>query len=106
MRCLLLDCRADRGKGAYTMSNERAVKRYLPFSEGPRSCAGMSLAKINLTATLATLLGNFTFQLAEEVSMPAPLSCFLFSLPLLCSWDGQMFSLEQLYMPCRQVSFC
>jgi cytochrome P450 len=32
---------------------KRAVKRYLPFSEGPRSCAGMSLAKVNMTATLA-----------------------------------------------------
>jgi cytochrome P450 len=46
---------------------KRAVKRYLPFSEGPRSCAGMSLAKVNMTATLASLLGNFTFQLADEV---------------------------------------
>jgi cytochrome P450 len=47
---------------------KRAVKRYLPFSEGPRSCAGMSLAKVNMTATLASLLGNFSFQLADEVT--------------------------------------
>lgn len=46
----------------------KAAKRYLPFSEGARSCAGMSLAKVNLTACLATLLGHFKFRLAEEVS--------------------------------------
>lgn len=46
----------------------KVVKRYMPFSEGTRSCPGMSLAKVNLTACLATLLGHFSFRLADEVS--------------------------------------
>jgi cytochrome P450 len=53
----------------FVRDGKRVVKRYLPFSEGPRSCAGMSLAKANLTATLASLLGNFTFRVADEVSL-------------------------------------
>eukprot|EP00884_Botryococcus_braunii_P016342 jgi/Botrbrau1/3391/Bobra.0337s0032.1 len=48
----------------------RPVKRFIPFAEGARSCAGMSLAKINVAATLATLLGNFTFTLADEMGGP------------------------------------
>jgi hypothetical protein len=52
---------------------KRAAKRYLPFSEGPRSCAGSSLAKVNMTATLASLLGNFSFRLADEVLLPTSL---------------------------------
>lgn len=35
--------------------------------EGPRSCAGLALANMNLTATLALLYGHFTFRLADEV---------------------------------------
>ena len=43
------------------------AKRFLPFSDGLRSCVGQSLATTNLTATLATLLGRFRFSLADEV---------------------------------------
>lgn len=46
------------------------AKRFLPFMEGARSCAGQALAVMNLTATLAMMYGSFTFRLAEEVGMP------------------------------------
>eukprot|EP00884_Botryococcus_braunii_P016359 jgi/Botrbrau1/3406/Bobra.0337s0042.1 len=48
----------------------KQVKRYLPFSEGARSCAGMSLAKVNLAACLASLLSHFSFRLADEMGGP------------------------------------
>lgn len=49
---------------------ERAVKKYMPFSEGARNCVGMTLAKINMPAVLATLFSNFSFRLAPEVGLP------------------------------------
>ena len=42
-------------------------KRFVPFSQGPRDCVGQTLAKLNLTTTLAQLYGNFTFTLADQV---------------------------------------
>ena len=45
---------------------ERAL-RFLPFSSGPRDCIGQNLSKINYMATLAVLLGRFSFRLAPEV---------------------------------------
>ena len=45
----------------------RRPKRFLPFMEGPRSCAGQALANMNIPATLATLYGRFSFRLADEV---------------------------------------
>lgn len=46
---------------------EGRAKRFVPFMEGPRSCAGQALASMNLTATLALLYGRFSFRLADEV---------------------------------------
>jgi hypothetical protein len=46
--------------------------RFFPFSQGARDCIGQSLAKINYTATLAALLGRYSFKLAPEVSGTAP----------------------------------
>lgn len=43
-------------------------RRYLPFGDGMRSCVGQSLAKMNYTATLASLLCHFKFRLADRVS--------------------------------------
>ena len=48
-------------------SKEQAPLRWLPFGLGPRDCIGQSLARLNYTATLATLLGHFSFRLAPEV---------------------------------------
>eukprot|EP00884_Botryococcus_braunii_P001267 jgi/Botrbrau1/11140/Bobra.331_1s0009.2 len=45
-------------------------KKYMPFSDGPRNCVGMPLAKIAMTATLATVLAHFSFQLAPEMGGP------------------------------------
>lgn len=55
-------------------STDGKARRFLPFMEGPRSCAGQALAVMNLTATLAALYGNFTFKLADEVSA-SPKTC-------------------------------
>jgi fatty acid synthase len=42
--------------------------RFFPFSQGARDCIGQSLAKINYTATLAALLGRYSFKIAPQVS--------------------------------------
>lgn len=42
-------------------------KRWYPFSDGPRSCVGQSLAYMNLVGTLAALLARFHFRLADQV---------------------------------------
>ena len=47
------------------------VKRFLPFLSGNRSCIGMSLAQINYTIAVATLLARFSFRLSEDVSSAA-----------------------------------
>lgn len=39
----------------------------LAFSAGPRDCIGQALAKIEMQAVLATLVGKFHFDLAPEV---------------------------------------
>ncbi|PRW50749.1 cytochrome P450 [Chlorella sorokiniana] len=44
--------------------------RFFPFSQGPRDCIGQSLARVNITATLATLLGRYRFHLAPEAEGP------------------------------------
>ncbi len=43
-------------------------KRWFPFSEGPRSCVGQTLANMNVTGTLATLLAHYHFRLADQVT--------------------------------------
>lgn len=42
-------------------------RRYMPFAEGPRSCVGKTLAQTTLPLTLAILLSNFSFKLADQV---------------------------------------
>ena len=43
------------------------VKRFIPFSIGPRDCIGQNLAKVNYQTTVPMLLSQFSFKLAEEV---------------------------------------
>ncbi|DBA75716.1 TPA: hypothetical protein ACH3X1_010136 [Trebouxia sp. C0004] len=45
-------------------------KRWFPFSEGPRSCVGQTLANMNVTGTLATMLAHYHFRLAEQMGGP------------------------------------
>ena len=59
------------------------AKRFLPFMEGARSCAGQALAVMNLTATLAIMYGSFTFRLADEVGCHSPLSATMVGITLL-----------------------
>ncbi|KAL0023129.1 hypothetical protein WJX77_004743 [Trebouxia sp. C0004] len=56
-------------KGQHTSSEgtQGKVSRFMPFSDGRRQCVGMAFAKMNYTAILALLLGNFSFQLAERM---------------------------------------
>lgn len=49
--------------------NEHRVKRFTPFSVGPRDCIGQNLAKINYQTTVPMLLANFKFKLSDEVSL-------------------------------------
>ncbi len=39
----------------------------MPFSEGPRSCVGQSLAKLEVMTVLSMLLANFRLRLAQEM---------------------------------------
>lgn len=68
---------AEDAKGVPEVAG-RKPQRFIPFSVGARDCVGQTLARLNLTTTLAQLYGSFTFKLAEEVSLGAP------SLPILC----------------------
>lgn len=56
--------------------SNRPVKRYIPFSEGARICAGRALADVYMTATLANLLSHFTFTLAERVRLDRDVASF------------------------------
>ena len=58
------------GKQSPASGTAEAVraKRFLPFSLGARDCVGQSLARMNFTATVAMLLSEFSFRLADEVS--------------------------------------
>ena len=49
----------------------RKPQRFIPFSMGARDCVGQTLARLNLTTTLAQLFGSFHFKLAEEVRLSA-----------------------------------
>lgn len=42
-------------------------KRYMPFAEGSRSCIGKNLANATLPLTMAILLSQFSFKLADRV---------------------------------------
>ena len=54
-----------------SMSNERrelAANSFKPFSLGPRSCAGRSMALLELSLTTAKLLWSMDFRRAEDGS--------------------------------------
>ncbi len=47
-------------------SQPARARRFFPFSLGRRDCVGQSLARMNYLATVATLLSEFRFRLADE----------------------------------------
>ena len=58
-------------QGESTVSNEwraLAIKSFKPFSLGPRSCAGRSMALLELSLTIAKLLWSLDFRRAEGAS--------------------------------------
>ena len=61
----------------------RKPQRFIPFSMGARDCVGQTLARLNLTTTLAQLFGSFHFKLAEEARLNA--SGLVAILPPLCT---------------------
>ncbi len=72
-------------------------KRWFPFSEGPRSCVGQTLANMNVTGTLATLLAHYHFRLADRVlavmwdlieSVAIRVACFTPDLLMTFYWCG------------------
>ena len=67
--CLLQEGVED-AKGAPEVGG-RKPQRFIPFSMGARDCVGQTLARLNLTTTLAQLFGSFDFSLAEEVRLNA-----------------------------------
>lgn len=60
---------AEDAKGVPEVAG-RKPQRFIPFSLGARDCVGQTLARLNLSTTLAQLYGSFTFQLAAEVRCP------------------------------------
>ncbi|KAL6749937.1 cytochrome P450 [Haematococcus lacustris] len=48
-------------------AGERSEVRFMPFSDGPRSCVGQTLGRIEVAAVLAALLGTFRVELAPEM---------------------------------------
>ena len=57
---------AEDAKGVPKVGN-RQPQRFVPFTQGARDCVGQTLARLNLSTTLAQLFGSFSFRLAEEV---------------------------------------
>ncbi|MEW5310019.1 MAG: hypothetical protein WDW38_001854 [Sanguina aurantia] len=55
------------GEGSQPPNSASRRISYMPFSEGPRSCVGQSLAKMEVLTVLAMLLSHFTVQLADEM---------------------------------------
>ncbi|KAG1667985.1 hypothetical protein FOA52_000629 [Chlamydomonas sp. UWO 241] len=54
------------GSGSHVPPSVADQISFMPFSEGPRNCVGQSLAKLEVLAVLAKLLGSFRVELAEE----------------------------------------
>ena len=69
---LFLQEGAEDAKGVPEVAG-RKPQRFIPFSVGARDCVGQTLARLNLSTTLAQLYGSFAFKLAEEVRPGAPL---------------------------------
>lgn len=82
---------AEDAKGAPEVAG-RKPQRFIPFSIGARDCVGQTLARLNLTTTLAQLYGSFTFKLAAEVRC---IHSILHARSTACSsWRGQSGSWE------------
>ncbi|XP_076635467.1 cytochrome P450 6j1-like [Colletes latitarsis] len=72
-------------------SNERkqSIEKmtFIPFSEGPRMCAGMVMALLQMKACLATLLRSYKLELSSKTRLPLKLSpSHFFSSPIGGLW--------------------
>ena len=88
------------------------AKMWFPFGEGNRQCIGMPLARVNVQASVASLLSTFKYGLGDEVSHDCLTTdnqahCRAFQMtPTPCgSWVlyGRVI-LERLVMHCRAAS--
>ena len=86
-------------------------KRWFPFSEGPRSCVGQTLANMNVTGTLATLLAHYHFRMADQVlavmsditeSVAIRVACFTPDLLMTFHWCGGLIE----YLPENETMSC
>ena len=73
---------------------KRKPQRFVPFAQGNRDCVGQTLARLNLSTTLAQLYGSFSFQLAEEVSC----------IPSACSWPANKLTIAIHTGICNDIS--
>ena len=73
----------------------RQVKRFVPFSVGPRDCIGQNLAKVNYQTTVPMLLSQFSFKLADEV-LTLSNACLYLRWPNACFilWEFLLMRLE------------
>lgn len=55
---------------------------FIPFSDGPRSCVGQSLALLELRVVLAALYSNFTFRLHEDITVKEAVSSATYAVTL------------------------
>eukprot|EP00884_Botryococcus_braunii_P022866 jgi/Botrbrau1/9263/Bobra.180_1s0020.1 len=62
--------KSDKTDPSSLPNGEWPAKRYIPFSEGPRNCVGLSLANVLMPTTLAALYSRFTFSLAPQMGGP------------------------------------
>lgn len=87
-------------------------KRWIPFSEGPRSCVGRALADMSMTGTLATLLARFHFRLADKVMVStgpcdAPVLGLVGALFVLCTLQMKVkLCMQADAVACRQHVVC
>ncbi|KOX73619.1 Cytochrome P450 9e2 [Melipona quadrifasciata] len=60
---------------------------FLPFSEGPRLCAGRKVALLQMKACLATLMNNYKLELSPRTQLPLKMSPHYFmSEPVGGNW--------------------
>ncbi|CAL5222409.1 g4768 [Coccomyxa viridis] len=75
----------------------RQPQRFVPFTQGARDCVGQTLARLNLSTTLAQLFGSFSFRLAEEMGGPEGVrAAEMTSITLSCTKGMKMHAIARV----------